>query len=260
MRIRASAVAGMFYEADPARLQAQLAGLLPRSAPAAVTRPKVLIVPHAGYVYSGSTAAAAFSRLEPLRAEIRRVVLLGPAHRVYLQGMALPSVDAFATPLGNVPLDRPTLEAIAGMPGVCISDEAHREEHSLEVQLPFLQTLLARFTLVPVVVGACEPGRVAAVIDELWGGAETLVVISSDLSHFHPYHEAREIDAATCARILEKSTGLSGDEACGARVVNGLMSSRHCRNLNVELLAACNSGDTAGSRQRVVGYGAFQLY
>ena len=260
MSTRQAAVAGLFYEADPARLKAQITGFLSRSLAQAGARPKVLIVPHAGYVYSGSTAAAAYRLLEPLRDEIRRVVLLGPAHRVYLQGMALPSVDAFETPLGEVPLERTTLDAISAMPGVCISDEAHREEHSLEVQLPFLQTVLTRYTLLPVVVGDCDPNRVGAVLDELWGGHETLVVISSDLSHFHAYDEAREIDASTCARILQKSTGLSGAEACGARALNGLMSARHCRELNVDLLAACNSGDTAGDRERVVGYGAFQLY
>ena len=259
MSIREAAVAGLFYEADPARLKAQLAGFLSSSLAQAVARPKVLIVPHAGYVYSGSTAAAAYRLLEPLRDEIRRVVLLGPAHRVYLQGMALPSVDAFETPLGEVPLERAALDAISTMPGVCISDEAHREEHSLEVQLPFLQTLLTSFSLLPVLVGDCDPNRVGAVLDELWGGPETLVVISSDLSHFHAYEEACEIDASTCARILQKSTGLSGEEACGARALNGLMSARHCRELNVDLLAACNSGDTAGDRGRVVGYGAFQL-
>jgi AmmeMemoRadiSam system protein B len=260
MSMREAAVAGLFYEADPARLKAQVAGFLSSSLPQAIARPKVLIVPHAGYVYSGSTAASAYSLLEPLRDQIRRVVLLGPAHRVYLQGMALPSVDAFVTPLGEVPLERAALDAISAMPGVCVSDEAHREEHSLEVQLPFLQTLLTRFSLLPVVVGDCDPQKVGAVLDELWGGPETLVVISSDLSHFHPYDEACEIDGSTCARILQKSTGLSGEEACGARALNGLMSARHCQDMSVDLLAACNSGDTAGNRERVVGYGAFQLY
>lgn len=261
MRTRDAAVAGQFYEADPVRLKAQLAELLAGSSTAAsVARPKVLIVPHAGYVYSGSTAARAYGLLEPLRDEIRRVLLLGPAHRVYLEGMALPSADSFTTPLGEVPLDRAAIEGISTMPGVCISDEAHRQEHSLEVQLPFLQTMLAQFSLLPVVVGNCDAGKVAALIDQLWGGVETLVVISTDLSHFHSYDEACEIDAATCERILAKSTRLSGEQACGARAVNGLMCTQHCRDLNVELLAACNSGDSAGSRSRVVGYGAFQLY
>ena len=152
MSIREAAVAGLFYEADPDRLKAQVSGFLSSSLAPAVARPKVLVVPHAGYVYSGSTAASAYGLLEPLRDEIRRVVLLGPAHRVYLQGMALPSVDAFVTPLGEVPLERAALDAISTMPGVCVSDEAHREEHSLEVQLPFLQVLLTRFSLLPVVV------------------------------------------------------------------------------------------------------------
>ena len=160
MSIREAAVAGLFYEANPSRLKAQLVGLLPRSSAQAGTRPKVLIVPHAGYVYSGSTAAAAYGLLAPLRDEIRRVVILGPAHRVYLQGMALPSVEAFATPLGEVPLDQAARQVVSGMPGVCISDEAHREEHSLEVQLPFLQMLLTGFSLLPMVVGNCDPESV----------------------------------------------------------------------------------------------------
>jgi AmmeMemoRadiSam system protein B len=146
------------------------------------------------------------------------------------------------------------------LPGVTASDEAHREEHSLEVQLPFLQTLLDQFSLVPVVVGDCDAKVVAAVIDELCGGEETLIVISTDLSHFHSYPVARQIDASTCNRILRKSNDLSGDQACGARAVNGLMSSEHGRSLDVELLSACNSGDMTGNRDRVVGYGSFLLY
>ena len=146
------------------------------------------------------------------------------------------------------------------MPGVCVSDEAHRDEHCLEVQLPLLQTMLTQFSLVPVVVGSCGANRVAAVIDKLWGGAETLVGISTDLSHFHPYEEALEMDLSTCERILEKAVNLSGEQACGARAVNGLMASEHCKPLQVELLGACNSGDSAGGKDRVVGYGAFQLH
>jgi AmmeMemoRadiSam system protein B len=223
-------------------------------------RPKVLIVPHAGYDYSGSTAAQAYRSLESYQDKIHRVVLLGPAHRVYVDGMAVPSVDAFSTPLGEVKLDVGAIRQISSMPAVIVSDDAHREEHSLEVQLPFLQAVLKQFTLVPVVVGNCDAKKVAAVIDELWGGEDTLIVISTDLSHFHSYEAARQIDASTCDRILQKSNDLSGEQACGAVAVNGLMSSEHVRLLDIELLSACNSGDTAGSRDRVVGYGAFLLH
>jgi hypothetical protein len=260
MNTRKAAVAGQFYEKDPLLLEAQIAGLMPQPAAQTSARPKVLIVPHAGYIYSGAIAARAYCQLETMRDQIRRIVLIGPAHRVYLTGMALPSVDTFTTPLGEIPLDRQSIETISGMPGVCVSDEAHREEHCLEVQLPLLQTMLTQFSLVPVVVGNCEADMVAAVIDKLWGGADTLVVISTDLSHFHAYEEAQEIDLSTCERILAKAVDLSGEQACGASAVNGLMASEHCRTLQVELLAACNSGDSAGGKDRVVGYGAFQLH
>ncbi|MCZ6471439.1 MAG: AmmeMemoRadiSam system protein B [Gammaproteobacteria bacterium] len=260
MSTREAAVAGSFYEAQTADLRQQVNQFVAQSPEVSSVKPKVLIVPHAGYVYSGSTAAQAYRSLESQRDGIRRVVLLGPAHRVYLEGMAVPSVDTFSTPLGEVQLDARAIEQILTLPGVIVSDEAHREEHSLEVQLPFLQSVLKQFTLVPIVVGHCDAKTVAAVIDELWGGLDTLVVISTDLSHFHSYEAARQIDASTCDRILQKSSDLSGEQACGARVVNGLMSSEHSRSLDVELLSACNSGDTAGSRDRVVGYGAFLLH
>lgn len=260
MSIRKAAVAGQFYAAELALLQQQVADLMSAAPSLLGAVAKALIVPHAGYIYSGSTAARAYRCLQSQRNEIRRVVLLGPAHRVYLEGMAVPSVDLFATPLGNVPLDRDAIEQIIDLPGVCVSDQAHQDEHCLEVQLPFLQTLLTQFTLVPVVVGDCDPDTVAAVIDQLWGGSDTLVVISTDLSHFLSYEEARQVDAHTCARILEKTSSLSGKEACGAGALNGLMRTEHVRALQVELLDACNSGDTAGSKDRVVGYGAFLLH
>ncbi|RLA12614.1 MAG: AmmeMemoRadiSam system protein B [Gammaproteobacteria bacterium] len=260
MSTRKAAVAGYFYEAQAAALQHQVSRFIEQSPLPSSARPKVLIVPHAGYVYSGSTAAIAYRSLESYQDEIHRVVLLGPAHRVYLDGMAVPSVDTFSTPLGEINLDTRAIEQISSMPAVIVSDEAHREEHSLEVQLPFLQAVLQQFTLVPVVVGNCDAKTVAAVIDELWGGEETLIVISTDLSHFHSYEAARQIDASTCDRILQKSSDLSGEQACGAKAVNGLMSSEHIGLLDVELLGTRNSGDTAGSRDRVVGYGAFILH
>jgi AmmeMemoRadiSam system protein B len=260
MSTREAAVAGYFYQAQAADLQHQVNQFIAQSPQGSSAKPRVLIVPHAGYVYSGSTAARAYRCLQSYQDEIHRVVLLGPAHRVYLEGMAIPSVDAFSTPLGEVKLDLNAIERVSEMPAVVVSDEAHREEHSLEVQLPFLQTVLKQFSLVPIVVGNCDAKMVADVIDELWDADDTLIVISTDLSHFHSYDEARQIDASTCNRILDKSNDLSGEQACGARAVNGLMSSEHSRPLDVELLSACNSGDTAGSRDRVVGYGAFLLH
>jgi AmmeMemoRadiSam system protein B len=260
MTVRKPAVAGLFYEADPDRLARHVNALMGSAAGEAGSAPRGLIVPHAGYVYSGQTAAGAYGRLLPHRNSIERVVLLGPAHRVYLRGMAVPSVDAFATPLGEIPLDRARIEQIVAMPGVCVSDEAHRAEHSLEVQLPFLQTVLGAFSLVPVVVGDCDPDRVAAVVDALWDGPETLLVVSTDLSHFHSYAEARRLDSRTCNRLLARDSTLTGEDACGARALNGLMRSRRCGRLAIDLLELCNSGDTAGDKSRVVGYGAFVLH
>jgi MEMO1 family protein len=259
MRIRQPAVAGLFYERDPERLRRDIAGLL-QGAAAPSPCPAGLIVPHAGYIYSGAVAAAAYSALTPLRQQVQRVILLGPAHRVYLRGMALPRCEAFATPLGEVPLDTASIQRALQHEWVQLSDAAHREEHSLEVQLPFLQSVLASFSLVPLLVGDCDPVSVAEVIDTLWLGDDTLLVVSTDLSHFHPYDSARRIDAATCERILHNATDLDGEEACGARPLNGLMCSSRASALQVELLAACNSGDTAGDREQVVGYGSFLLH
>lgn len=260
MSTRKAAVAGYFYEADKARLQQHVNQLLAGADSAMAEPPNALIVPHAGYIYSGSTAAHAYRCLRSDPDRIRRVLLIGPAHRVYLRGMAIPSVDRFATPLGEIPLDRPALDLIERLPDVQVDDEAHREEHSLEVQLPFLQTVLNEFSLVPVVVGAAAAESVAAVIDALASDEHTLVVISSDLSHFLSYRDAKKIDASTCAHIVDKSTSLSGEEACGARAINGLMASETANSLEVSMLHACNSGDTAGSPNRVVGYAAFALH
>ena len=258
MTARPAAVAGMFYPADTATLERTVLELL-AAAPAGDSDAKAIIAPHAGYPYSGPTAACAYRLLESRRERIRRVVLLGPAHRVYLQGMALPSVDAFATPLGNVPLDLRGVEQALAQPGTQVSDEAHAAEHSLEVHLPFLQTVLDDFELVPIVVGACPARDVEAVIDALWGGDETVIIVSSDLSHFHAYADARAIDAQTTARIESRETTLRGEEACGAYALNGLLLAAQARGLRVRTLDVRNSGDTAGDRQRVVGYGSYAL-
>ena len=260
MSTRAAAVAGYFYEADAGRLQHHVNELLNAETAVAEALPEALIVPHAGYIYSGSTAAYAFRCLLADPDQVKRVLLIGPAHRVYVDGMAIPSVGYFATPLGKVALDRTGLDRISRLPGVQISDEAHREEHSLEVQLPFLQTVLNEFSLLPVVVGGASADQVAAVIDALAADPHTLVVVSSDMSHFLNYQDARRVDAGTCEHILHKSTTLKGDEACGARAINGLMASTRFQAMDVSLLHACNSGDTAGEPNRVVGYAAFALH
>ncbi len=261
--VRPAAVAGLFYPGSRAELAASLrecaAAAAAPAREAGGSRPKALIVPHAGYVYSGPIAAGAYARLAGSRGTIRRVVILGPTHRVAVRGLALPSARAFATPLGEVEVDRDAIAALAGLPQVVVSDAAHALEHSLEVQLPFLQAALDDFRIVPLAVGAASADDVAQVLDRLWGGDETLVVVSSDLSHYHPYDDARAIDRASAARILALDATLDHEEACGATPVNGLLLCARRRGLAPELLDLRNSGDTSGDRSRVVGYASFAL-
>jgi len=248
----------MFYPAETATLERAVSELLGEAPPGDV-HAKAIIAPHAGYQYSGPTAAYAYRLLEHRRGSIRRVVLLGPAHRVHLQGMAVPSADAFKTPLGDVMIDTAAVKEVLDLPGMQVSDEAHADEHSLEVHLPFLQTVLDDFSLVPIVVGTCPAHEVEAALKVLWGGDETLIVVSSDLSHFHSYDNARKIDTNTTARIEAREATLQGEEACGAYALNGLMLAAKARGMQVRTLDVRNSGDTAGDRQRVVGYGAYAL-
>jgi hypothetical protein len=215
-------------------------------------------VPHAGYVYSGPVAASAYALLAPLRGRVRRVVLLGPAHRVWLRGLAAPVADAFATPLGVVPIDANALALLADLPQVLRSEQAHAQEHSLEVQLPFLQAALGEFELVPLVVGDASAEEVAQVLERLWFGNETLLVISSDLSHYLDYESARRMDASTCAAIEQlRGEALHEESACGRVPVRGLLLAARRRGLAPRTLDLRNSGDTAGDRRRVVGYGAW---
>lgn len=259
--IRRTAVAGTFYPAEPQALLGALQQHLHGAVPArAASRPKLLVVPHAGYVYSGPVAANAYVQLAPYASAIERVVLLGPAHRVAVHGIAAPTVDAFATPFGAVPLDTAALAALERFPQVVRSDAAHAEEHSLEVQLPFLQAVLGHgFKLVPLVVGHAAPDEVAAVVDALWGGDETLVVLSTDLSHYLADDEARALDLSTAARIAAFAGDLQPREACGAAVLNGALRAARARGLQAQLLDVRTSGDTAGDRQRVVGYASFAI-
>ncbi len=261
---RPTAIASSFYAADPARLRSDVEGYLhaaasgvPRSL---LQQPKVLIAPHAGHVYSGATAAKAYARIRPFAAGIRRVVLLGPAHRVYFQGIALPGVGAYASPLGAVPIDTLAADAISDLPFVTSRADAHGPEHSLEVHLPFLQCALNDFELLPLVVGDVQPEQVAQVIERLWGGPETLVLISTDLSHFHTYDEANGIDAASCSQVMALDATLNHQQACGATPVNALLQLAARKGLRIEQIERCNSGDTAGDKDRVVGYASFALY
>jgi AmmeMemoRadiSam system protein B len=224
------------------------------------TVPKAIIAPHAGYIYSGPIAASVYTLLAPARDRVNRVVLLGPTHRVAVRGLALPGAEAFATPLGVVEIDRAAVDALRGLPQVVESPQAHALEHSLEVHLPFLQTVLGGFTLLPLAVGQATPQEVADVLERLWGGPETLIVVSSDLSHYLPYRNAQAVDRTTAQAILALSTDISHEQACGATPVTGLGLAARRRGLRPELLDLRNSGDTAGDHDRVVGYGSFAYY
>ena len=257
---RPPVVAGMFYPGDPAMLARDVDAALAAARPLAGPAPKALIAPHAGYVYSGPIAASAYAALEPVRGSIRRVVLLGPCHRVAVRGLALPPADAFDTPLGRVPVDGEAVAALAGVPQVVVSGPAHAQEHSLEVQLPFLQRMLREFAVVPLAVGDASADDVADVLDRLWGGPETLILISSDLSHYHRYEAAARIDRATADAIVALDPALDHEQACGATPIAGLLTVARRRGLTAQLLDLRNSGDTAGDRSRVVGYAAFAFF
>jgi MEMO1 family protein len=258
--VRRPAVAGLFYPADAAELRTSVSEHL-RHAPAArAETPKALIVPHAGYVYSGGVAGCAYAQLAGRTRRPRRIVLIGPSHRVYLHGAALPQANAFETPLGLVEIDRDLVGRLLARGDVTQSDQPHALEHSLEVQLPFLQAMFQDFTVLPLVLGDAPADYVASLLADVWGDADTLVLASSDLSHYHRYEVAQQLDAATSAAILRLQANLSGDQACGAVAINGLLRLAPERRLAIAEIARCNSGDTAGDRGRVVGYGAYALY
>lgn len=256
---RPAAVAGLFYPGDAKELAQTVDRLLSSVPQRRHAPPKALIVPHAGYVYSAPFAAPAYALLRTCREQIRRVVLLGPAHRVRLEGIALPACRQFTTPLGRVPVDQAACERLQQIPGLPLvtDDLPHAAEHSLEVQLPFLQRALGNFQLVPLVVGHADPAAVATCLETLWGGPETLIVISSDLSHYLPAPLAREHDGKAAQHILQGQPVLRGEDACGAIPINGLLLQASRHGLEAEQLSFGNSADTAGSADRVVGYAAF---
>ncbi|OGS85663.1 MAG: AmmeMemoRadiSam system protein B [Gallionellales bacterium GWA2_59_43] len=254
--IRTPAVAGMFYPADPRQLAHEVRGFL-HGAQTHPLQPKALIAPHAGYIYSGAIAASAYASLKDIAPRIRRVVLLGPTHRVAVRGLALPDAEAFDTPLGRVRLDTEAMRAISHLPQVVVSDAVHAEEHSLEVQLPFLQSVLTDFTLLPLAVGIATAEEVAEVLETVWGGDETLIVVSSDLSHYLPYAAAQSVDSQTADDIVHLRQPIDHEQACGGTPINGLIVAACKHHLTPHLLDLRNSGDTAGTRDRVVGYAAF---
>ena len=257
--VRAPAVAGLFYPADPPTLRSLVRQLLSAARPAALPpeRPEALIVPHAGYPYSGPVAASGYVRLEPWRGTFARVVLVGPAHHAAFDGLAASTASAFATPLGELRVER-LPEAAASRFAIVACDRAHAPEHCLEVQLPFLAEVLGdHVSILPLLTGRVAPAEVADALLDLWA-PDTLVVVSSDLSHYLPYREARLRDAATAAAIerLEPAFVRSGD-ACGHTAVQALLLAARSRQLAAHAADLRNSGDTGGSRREVVGYGAF---
>jgi AmmeMemoRadiSam system protein B len=257
VRSRMPAVAGIFYPDDPVRLRENIRNFLSQAGTDGPV-PKAMIVPHAGYIYSGPIAASAYARLSGAKGRIRRVVLLGPAHRLGFDGLAAHSAETFATPLGSVSVDRRAVEELLSLPQVRVLDEAHENEHSLEVHLPFLQELLEDFTLVPLAVGSAGPVEVAEVLDRLWGGEETLVVVSSDLSHYLDYDTAKMRDAATSNAIVNlRPEDLRPSDACGYYCIGGLLVEAREKHLMARAVDLRNSGDTAGPRDQVVGYGAY---
>ncbi|MGZ5051368.1 MAG: AmmeMemoRadiSam system protein B [Methylobacter sp.] len=256
---RRPAVAGSFYPANPQLLHQMLDQFLADAASVAKT-PKAIIAPHAGYVYSGPIAASAYARLKQARDLISRVVLIGPSHRVAFRGLAVSRAETFTTPLGDIPIDRSAVQTILQLPFVEYIEQAHTYEHSLEVHLPFLQEVLDEFTLVPIVAGDATPEQVSQVLEMLWGGDETLIVVSSDLSHYHDYATAQRMDKST-SQLIEKLQyeQLAYDSACGKVPVSGLLNLARKKSLSISTIDLRNSGDTAGDKSRVVGYGAYVI-
>ncbi len=259
MRTRNAAVAGSFYPDDPEVLRQGVDEMLFEVGHNNSSFAKAIIAPHAGYIYSGHTAACAIKQLNP--GQIKRIILLGPTHRVLLSGLALPDVDMFETPLGTIPLDLDLIEEAKKLSQVSIDNDSHTLEHSLEVLLPFLQRHLeSPFTLVPFAVGQAKPEMVSETLEKLWGENETAIVISSDLSHFHSYEKAKALDSETSESILHLEPVITHERACGATPINGLLITARQHALDVRLIDLRNSGDTAGPRDEVVGYGAFAFY
>lgn len=258
-KIRHPAVAGSFYPADPNELKTMLEGFI-KSVPETdeTDVPRAIIAPHAGYIYSGPVAATAYARIIPAHNKFTRVVLLGPSHRVPFRGLAASSASHFSTPLGTIPLDTPGINEVLQLPQVQVNDQAHLQEHSLEVHLPFLQMVLDNFSLIPLVVGDADPEQVSQVLEKFINDEHTLVVISSDLSHYHDYHTAQQMDRATSQAIEQLDINAIGyEDACGRGPMSGLLKLAQQHHFKVETVDLRNSGDTAGPRDQVVGYGAY---
>ena len=259
--IRPAAVSGMFYSADPNQLQSDISRYLQQAKTESDLMPKAIIVPHAGYIYSGPIAASAYKLLQPTKHLIKQVILLGPSHRVAFRGIATSNADYFSTPLGNIKINRTLCHQAETFDFVQANDAAHAQEHSLEVQLPFLQNMLDDFELTPLVVGDCAAQDVAKLLDSIWGKSDTLIVISSDLSHYHNYFTAQQLDQKTSLAIEScQPENISYENACGRAPLNGLLTLTKQKHLSIDTIDLRNSGDTAGDKERVVGYGAYVVH
>ncbi len=258
--VRRAAVAGAFYPALESELEDVVSRLLDAAARTALPQLKAIIAPHAGYVYSGAIAASIYAPLRRQRQSIRRIVLLGPTHHTAVEGLALPSAAAFATPLGQIRIDQKAASRIQDLRQIVLSDAAHAQEHALEVQLPFLQTVLEDFQIIPLAVGRASPEAIAEILDLLWGGEETLIVVSSDLSHYLDARAAEESDAHTARQILSLDPHIAAIQACGAVPINGLLLSARRHDLQARQVDLRHSGQTTGDNSRVVGYGAFAFF
>jgi AmmeMemoRadiSam system protein B len=259
MRIKQSAVAGMFYPDNPDELALMVSQLLADN-PQQGRLPVAIQVPHAGLVYSGGIAAKAYNLIRPYLDSITRIVLLGPAHRVPLQGMAVMDAGLWQTPLGQIQIDNILSDELVREGWVSVNDQAHAQEHCLEVQLPFLQLLDGRYRILPVLVGQTPSAAVSALVAQVLEMPGTLLVISSDLSHFHPYSEACQLDRATQQQIAQLDSQITPQQACGCYALNGFLRYAQSAGLKAELLGYCNSGDTAGDKSRVVGYSSYAFY
>lgn len=256
--IRPAAVAGLFYPSNTLELQQQVQQYLTRNDIPQTPAPLAIVTPHAGYVYSGATAGVAWASVAARAESIYRVVLLGPSHRVALRGVATSTADYWQTPLGRIGLDKDAAEHLQLLPFVIASDKAHAREHSLEVQVPFIQTVFANATLLPLVVGDATPEQIASLLKPYWEDPHSLIAVSSDLSHYHDYRTAQQLDRQTSDAIEHFDIQAIGPEqACGCRPLCGLLKLAAEARCRITTLDLCNSGDTAGDRQRVVGYGAY---
>lgn len=260
--IRRPAVAGRFFPAVRSELTAIVQSCLQEASPPERTgAPKAIIAPHAGFAFSGPVAGSAFAPLTEAANEIGRVVLIGPSHHVAFDGVATSGFGNFETPLGVVSVDAGAIRQALKFDFVKEFEPAHQREHSLETHLPFLQSVLGEFQVVPLVTGRIDRETLARLFDALWGGEETIISVSSDLSHFFDYETARSLDRETSTRIAQfEADQITPDDACGAVSIRGFLEAGRRREMRSEIIDLRNSGDTAGDRSRVVGYGAYGFW